>query len=347
MDDKASFIKQAIEKSGFPFEMEIASLLKEDGWDVLPSAPYWDEDEEKWREIDIKAYKTSDQTADGESMKPYSLCVALIIECKKTDEFAWVFFPWVREPKDIELSRVNYVDFLTVIKRQSLLTDELRKGKLPSPAEIRMLDLEPDLLFSYVPMVTSEIARKLKFLSELGILRPCVFEYMSAKKKALSYKEIKLKKQQQGKADSGLHEIFEGANVLIKATKHDMRLHSSAIYVGAELNKMGHPNGSFEIMVYLPILVFGGELYTWSEGNVEEVNEVLLEGRCHTRRYFENMLIGVTKGSYFKEFLSKIDADNIELVGQICSNRSKLDEQVKMIMESPSFNGHPSMRGRL
>jgi len=82
MDDKASFIKEAIEKSGFPFEMEIASLLKEDGWEVLPSAPYWDEDEGKWREIDIKAYKTSDQTPDDESIKPYSLCVALIIECK-------------------------------------------------------------------------------------------------------------------------------------------------------------------------------------------------------------------------------------------------------------------------
>jgi len=51
MDDEASFIKQAIERSGFPFEMEIASLLsllKEEGWMGLPSAPYWDEDEGKW-----------------------------------------------------------------------------------------------------------------------------------------------------------------------------------------------------------------------------------------------------------------------------------------------------------
>jgi len=219
--------------------------------------------------------------------------------------------------------------------------DEIRKGKLPSPAEIRMLNLEPDLILSYEAMVTPEIARKLKFPSELGIIRPNVFEYMSAKEKALTYKEIKLKKQQQGKADSGPHEIFEAVNVLIKATKHDMRLHSSAIYAAAELNKMGHPNGRFEIMLYLPILVFGGELYTWSGGNVKEVNEVLLEGRCHTRRYFDNMLVGVTTGSYFKEFLSKVDADNAEMLRQTCSNRSKLDEQVKMIMGSPSFNRHP------
>lgn len=347
MDDKASFIKEAIEKSGFPFEMVIASLLKGDGWEVLPSAPYWDEDEEKWREIDIKAYKIADQTPEGESIKPYSLCLALIIECKKTDEFGWVFFPWARDTKDIELSKVNHVDFLTVIKRQSLLMDEVRRGKLPSPAEIRMLNLEPDLLVSYEVMVTPEIARKLKFPSELGIIKPNVFGFMSAKEKALSYKEIKLKKRQQGKAGSGPHEIFEAVNVLIKATKHDMKLHSSAIYAGAELKKMGHEHGRFEIMVYLPILVFGGELYAWSKGDVEEVNEVLLEGRCHTKRYFDNMLIGVTKGSNYKEFLSRINVDNASLLRQIHSNRSKLDKQTKMIMESPSFNGHPSMRGRL
>lgn len=339
MDDKVSFIKEAVEKSGFPFEMEIASILKEDGWEVLPSAPYRDEDEEKWREIDIKAYKTSNQTPDGESIKPYSLRVALIIECKKTDEFAWVFFPWARDTKDIELSRVNHVDFLTVIKLQSLLMDDVRKGRLPSPAEIRMLDLEPDLFLSYEAMVTPEIARRLKFLSELGVIRPNAFRFTAAKEKALSYKEIKLRKRQRGKGESGLHEIFEAVNVLIKATKHDMRLHSSTIYAGAELKKMGEEHGRFEIMVYLPILVFGGELYTWSEGNVKEVSEVLLEGRCHTKRYFDNMLIGVTKGSNFKEFLSKIDADITELLCQICSNRSKLDEQVKMILDSPYFTG--------
>lgn len=225
--------------------------------------------------------------------------------------------------------------------------DEVRKGRLPSPAEFRMLNLEPDLLLSYEAMVAPEIARKLKFPSELRIIRPSIFRFMAAKKKALSYKEIKLKKRQQGKGDSGQHEIFEAVNVLIKATKHDMKLHSSSIYAGAELKKMGHERGRFEIMVFLPVLVFRGELYTWLNGNVDEVNEVLLEGRCHTRRYFDNMLIGVTKGSYFKEFLPKISEDNAGLLRQICSNRSKLDEQVKMILDSPSFDGHPLMRGKL
>jgi hypothetical protein len=343
VDEKARFIKEAIEKSGFPFEMEIASILKQDGWDVLPSAPYWDEDEEKWREIDIKAYKSIDRCPDGQSLKPYSLCVALIIECKKTDEFAWVFFPWPRDARDIDFPRVNCVDFLTVVKRQSLLMAGMSRGETPSRAEIRMLDLDPDLFSSYQAMVTPEVARKLKFPSELGLLRANIFGFLVAQEKALTYKEIKLKKLRNTKGESGLHEIFEAVNVLIKATKHDMRLHSSAIYAGAEIKKMGHEQGRFEIMVFLPILLFGGDLYTWKNGNVNETNELLLEGRCHTRRYFDNMLIGVVKDNYFKEFLARIAEDSTQLSQWVCSQRDKLNEQVRMIVDSPYFHKFPSL----
>jgi len=49
MDDKTEFVKQEIEKSGFPFEMEIAFVLKEDKWQVLPSAPYWSSCQMLWK----------------------------------------------------------------------------------------------------------------------------------------------------------------------------------------------------------------------------------------------------------------------------------------------------------
>lgn len=160
----------------------------------------------------------------------------------------------------------------------------------------------------------------------------------------MSYKEIKLKK---AKGSSGRAEIFEAINTLIKATKHDLKLHSSAIYAGVELAKRSHKEGRFEIMIFLPILVFGGELYTWINGDVDEKDKVLVEGRCHTRRYFESMLIEVVKESHVREFLSRIDEECTELSYWICWNRRKLDEQAKAIMESPYFDGHPSLRGRL
>ncbi|MFH1626123.1 MAG: hypothetical protein ABID54_13350 [Pseudomonadota bacterium] len=339
VDDKTKFIKQEIERSGFPFEMEITSILKEDGWDVLPSTPYWDEDEGKWREIDIKAYKSIEQGPDGENLKPYSLSVALIIECKKTDDYGWVFFPWPRDARDIELTRVRHIDFLTVVKRQSLLMNDVSKGRLPSRTEIQMLDLDPDLVLSYEAVVTPEVARKLSFPSELGLISPDIFRFLVAEEKALTYREIKLK----GKGSSGLHEIFEAINVSMKATKYDMKLHSSGIHAGVELAKKGHEKGRFDLTIFLPIIVFGGELYTWRDGTVNEADEVLLEGRCHTERYFENMLIAVVKGSNFKAFLSRINEDYGELLRSICLNRGKLDEQVKMILESPYFHKFPSL----
>ena len=82
-----------------------------------------------------------------------------------------------------------------------------------------MLNLDPDLLLSYAGIVTPEVARKLKFPSELGIMRPNIFRFMVAKEKALTYKEIKFKKLEKAKRDSGLHEIFEATNILVKATK--------------------------------------------------------------------------------------------------------------------------------
>jgi len=56
------------------------------------------------------------------------------------------------------------------------------------------------------------------------------------------------------------------------------------------------------------------------------------------------MLIGVAKGSHFKEFLSKVDEDYMEILRWICLNRGTLDEQVRMIMDSPYFNGFPSFK---
>jgi len=66
-------------------------------------------------------------------------------------------------------------------------------------------------------------------------------------------------------------------------------------------------------MIFLPILVFGGELYTWIDGSVNESSEVLVEGKCATKRYFENMLINVVRENHFNEFLSKIDKDLLSL----------------------------------
>lgn len=78
-------LRQEIKKSGYPFEIEISSLL-DDKWDeVFNTASYFDDDEKKMRDIDVNASRSSEEAF------PF-LDLNLTIECKKDENFAWVFF---------------------------------------------------------------------------------------------------------------------------------------------------------------------------------------------------------------------------------------------------------------
>lgn len=336
-EDEIEFIKREIEKSGFPLEIEVSSILKEDGWEILPSSPYIDQDERKWREIDIKAYKSADIGSHGKSIKPYRLTLALIIECKKSEELAWVFFPQLRIKE--ELSRVTNMvslDFLTVVKRQSLLREEfIHTKRLPSPSELRFLNMGSNLIIEEA-IITPDIARKVKFLSELKIISPRAFRCLVKEMKAKAYKEIKLKKRKNKSPPS---EIFEAVNALIKSTKYELMLSFSWIYAGAYLAKREaerlSERGGLGIDIFLPTLIFDGKLYSWLNGDVKREDEVLLEGRCHTKYYFENTLINVVKKERFKKFLYDINKDFIKLADRVYENREKLDRQTKIILKSP------------
>jgi hypothetical protein len=181
--NKINFITEEIRRSGFPFEFEIASILEDDGWEVLPSSPYWDRDEGKWREIDIKAYKSFEHTSNNNiSVSPYRLTIAMIIECKKSDKFAWVFFCGARDKKEKQLRKVEYLDFLTIVKRQCLLKADFLKGNLVQiRKECRMLNIDSDII-SEDAVVTPEIAKKLKFFSDFGIITTNTFRSFAAKK---------------------------------------------------------------------------------------------------------------------------------------------------------------------
>lgn len=72
-------------RTGFPLEIEVSSIL-EKKWDVVNTASYFDEDEKTMRSIDIAATKSFNDIA------PYFLEINLDIECKKDENFAWVFF---------------------------------------------------------------------------------------------------------------------------------------------------------------------------------------------------------------------------------------------------------------
>lgn len=91
---QAEFILDQVIRTGYPLEMEISSLLEEDDWIVFNNDFYLVEDETGKRidkEIDIRAMYPPRLTID-KSVKPFFPRFDLIVECKKSTEYAWVFF---------------------------------------------------------------------------------------------------------------------------------------------------------------------------------------------------------------------------------------------------------------
>ena len=81
-----NYLKEKIRKTGYPLEIEISSMLDRK-WVVVNTDAYLDSDEGKMRDIDITAWQYSPKT-----WLPIMVEIGLIIECKKDDNFAWVFF---------------------------------------------------------------------------------------------------------------------------------------------------------------------------------------------------------------------------------------------------------------
>ena len=98
-----------INKSGYPLEIEISSIL-DDKWDLFNNAYYLDKNTGKEREIDIVALRTT--IRKGKSRILFTTQVVLVIECKKSNTHAWVFFS--RPTIYAALLSGQYLDFVQV-----------------------------------------------------------------------------------------------------------------------------------------------------------------------------------------------------------------------------------------
>lgn len=78
-------IEEAIAKTGFVLEHKVASLFEKSNWSVIHNRYYLDDVTDGQREMDMIAYKT---ILNKNNVRVYT---ALIISCKKNDEFDWVF----------------------------------------------------------------------------------------------------------------------------------------------------------------------------------------------------------------------------------------------------------------
>lgn len=85
-----------IKKSGYPLEIEISNLLDND-YAVMNTSFYFDEDLKQGRDIDIFAnqifFNINEQLMQlNAKILPFKVRTDLVIECKKSETHAWVFF---------------------------------------------------------------------------------------------------------------------------------------------------------------------------------------------------------------------------------------------------------------
>jgi hypothetical protein len=81
-------ILDEIEKTGFPLELRISNFLHENGHYVANNLYYIDRDEDKGREVDMRALKNFVFKDNDEE---YYVRHCLLIECKRSDK-PWVIF---------------------------------------------------------------------------------------------------------------------------------------------------------------------------------------------------------------------------------------------------------------
>lgn len=81
-------ILKEINKTGFPLEFKVADLLSQHSYYIAQSTYFIDREEDKSREIDIRAFSNRIVKYKGSD---FCISNVLTIECKKTDNKPWVF----------------------------------------------------------------------------------------------------------------------------------------------------------------------------------------------------------------------------------------------------------------
>jgi hypothetical protein len=126
-------ILEEINKSGIPLEIKITEILENDGWITYNQSPYFDEHENKWREIDMRALKWEDiKNPQG---LIYRILLNIIIECKtakiKTDksgnkigESPWVFY--VRKKEKMHIFEDDFISNLQFVKMVTIPEVEIK-----------------------------------------------------------------------------------------------------------------------------------------------------------------------------------------------------------------------------
>ena len=323
MSKKLEKVKEWVLKTGYPLELEVIDELKSHGWEVMASTNYFDEDEGKWRELDVKAYRKIEFGKVKYAPEwSYALDLTLIIQCKKSEKFAWILFP-AEGKEDLW---VRYIDFLKVARTQSLAARD--------PSSIRwhrILGVCRSILME-PPLLNEKAARQIKWLGEIA---PFGFkDFKSFAKKEIATIGTVVPLSGKGKAPN---ELFEAAATATKATVYELELISNYHYTAISLFQAQKKEGfkpCLSINIVLPVIVFDGTLCMWrgKDKELEEVSHVVHAFNYRSLRYFGEYAINVLTKDQFPIFLRELGKDQESLCLRFKEKTYELDEQVRLFL---------------
>jgi hypothetical protein len=312
------FIADEIRKSGFPLEIEVAEFLQDKGWHVFPSHYYPDRDEDTHKELDILAEKIFSTKQQQSGKYSYTIMITLLIECKKREDLALVFFPRQRRSEDEHGRDFIEMDPFKVVKYSSYLAS--RPSSLRSP-EIMRMKLNP-LNKTLVPL---DVAKQLTGIRQILKFRD--FTVTSSPEKSVAFDVVKLKKTEiKFDRKSEHNEIYWALTGLTKAAQ-EMAWSMVEVYEDFSRNA----DISLDILLFFPALVLDGKLKTWRTGKVTDANEVLFEFSPRSSYYDEPTFISVLTKERFRPWLEQLEFDTANAVNRIGQDSSILDNQVDLI----------------
>jgi hypothetical protein len=120
--DKLEYLKSVIAKTGYPLEIQISSQLDNCWSNVTNTDSYFDREEQKLRDVDIViSSKYIEKEYD------VTLQTGMVIECKKTKNYAWVFFtrPFKFTPVEADGQYLDSLQCLTKNLEKNMFLHDL------------------------------------------------------------------------------------------------------------------------------------------------------------------------------------------------------------------------------
>jgi len=281
---KKGFIIEEIEKSGYPLELYISGILKDQEWSIFPNQYYYDKDSGKGREFDIRAEKEY-LLNELDSV----LTIRLLIECKKIPGNAWTFF---EGPHLHGGSIASFPTMVTILDSFDINSNDAME-KIWVPLLDESLHYDKGFFASgYKEIVLDRKQSKKSDISNIWDSEITLIKTIPSERQDCLSEEIMVSLVDDFKTDG-----FDS-------------WHSS--------------KAPQCIYVLFPLIVFQGDIYSTSfplsEKNLKETDYICLNRDYKSANYKFSGTIDILKKDYFKHYLIELERDFQKIMQSTITN---------------------------